>query len=365
MTFEEALEVLGIAPNVGADGARRAYLRLTKTHKPERDPEGFRRIREAYDVVAPQIEWRAAFATRTAVVAAERNAAPAEPDSTSRDADDDAGPKLLDDLEASDDDDFYDFGHEELERPVEMAHTALAAFRAGEFPPLFPGTLLRLLLTLDEHFEGALAAELYDAIVSWNARMGDDRRLFGHIATTWLLVEEYFALRPKLSPDARALVAHSLSELDLEQATDRAATWNPGGQRGDRARKEARRVLRASKHLRAIVFRSKVKAHEVILALSWPVLTLLLILFNPFSSKPVDTNVKRQIDTIVETATNEDVGSLARSLERRECTAARVYLHRLTEDPNTRNKPEIKEAIAKLKPIARDKCHRVTFPPDP
>ncbi|MBN4059279.1 hypothetical protein JYT22_01345, partial [Endomicrobium sp. AH-315-J14] len=37
---------------------RRAYLRAVKKHKPERDPEGFKRVREAYEVAGSQIVWR-------------------------------------------------------------------------------------------------------------------------------------------------------------------------------------------------------------------------------------------------------------------------------------------------------------------
>ncbi|MEI7895154.1 MAG: hypothetical protein WCI05_18810 [Myxococcales bacterium] len=49
MTLEEAASILEISPVSSAIAARRAYLQKLKRHKPERDPAGFMRLREAYD----------------------------------------------------------------------------------------------------------------------------------------------------------------------------------------------------------------------------------------------------------------------------------------------------------------------------
>lgn len=50
MTPAEARELLGVEEGASADELRRAYLRRIKQHTPERDPEGFRRLREAYEL---------------------------------------------------------------------------------------------------------------------------------------------------------------------------------------------------------------------------------------------------------------------------------------------------------------------------
>lgn len=49
MTLEEALKELGLERIDRADEVRAAYLRLLKQRKPEQNPEGFRRLREAYE----------------------------------------------------------------------------------------------------------------------------------------------------------------------------------------------------------------------------------------------------------------------------------------------------------------------------
>jgi|GEM_PF-2719543 len=51
MTLRDALETLGIDRSADFKTARRAYLRGIKKHKPEQDPEGFQRMREAWEVV--------------------------------------------------------------------------------------------------------------------------------------------------------------------------------------------------------------------------------------------------------------------------------------------------------------------------
>ena len=43
--------VLGIDPQVTLDEIKKAYFALVREHPPERDPEGFKRIRAAYEQV--------------------------------------------------------------------------------------------------------------------------------------------------------------------------------------------------------------------------------------------------------------------------------------------------------------------------
>jgi curved DNA-binding protein CbpA len=43
--------VLGVTESADDGAIRRAYLRLVRQHPPERDPDGFRRVRAAYEAV--------------------------------------------------------------------------------------------------------------------------------------------------------------------------------------------------------------------------------------------------------------------------------------------------------------------------
>jgi curved DNA-binding protein CbpA len=49
---EDPWRVLGIAVEAGAAEIRSAYLRAVKLHPPERDPEEFERVRDAYALLA-------------------------------------------------------------------------------------------------------------------------------------------------------------------------------------------------------------------------------------------------------------------------------------------------------------------------
>jgi curved DNA-binding protein CbpA len=49
MLNQDSRDILGIGPDASDDEIRAAYLRLIKEHPPDRDPEQFERIRDAYD----------------------------------------------------------------------------------------------------------------------------------------------------------------------------------------------------------------------------------------------------------------------------------------------------------------------------
>ena len=67
MTRGGAHEILGTDDDTSVDAIRRAYLRAVKAHPPERDPDGFQRVREAYELLrAPAAQIPVTDAPRTA-----------------------------------------------------------------------------------------------------------------------------------------------------------------------------------------------------------------------------------------------------------------------------------------------------------
>jgi hypothetical protein len=50
VTLADAWRELGLEPGADPETVRRAYLRLVKTRKPEQDPAGFQRLRDAYEI---------------------------------------------------------------------------------------------------------------------------------------------------------------------------------------------------------------------------------------------------------------------------------------------------------------------------
>jgi hypothetical protein len=80
MTRAEAFRDLGLEPGAKPDDIRRAYLRGVKTRKPEVDPEGFRRLREAFELLSANAQpSREAPPASTAPTADVRRPAPVDP----------------------------------------------------------------------------------------------------------------------------------------------------------------------------------------------------------------------------------------------------------------------------------------------
>jgi len=50
--YEEAFETLGLTPDVSPKDIKRAYRRAAVDRPPDRDPDGFRRVREAYELLS-------------------------------------------------------------------------------------------------------------------------------------------------------------------------------------------------------------------------------------------------------------------------------------------------------------------------
>ena len=98
-----ARELLGVGEDADADTLRRAYLRALKKHRPERDPEGFKRVREAYELLQTSIGARWAGPPPSALRPSALDEAPAGVDAPARDAPvEDLGSASLDALAQGD-----------------------------------------------------------------------------------------------------------------------------------------------------------------------------------------------------------------------------------------------------------------------
>jgi hypothetical protein len=77
MVEARALELLGVGQldGVSQDELRRAYLRAVKAHPPERDADGFREVREAYELLQGALRLRQ---FRASVLEAEARAVASE-----------------------------------------------------------------------------------------------------------------------------------------------------------------------------------------------------------------------------------------------------------------------------------------------
>lgn len=111
-------EALGLTREEAADPAavRRAYARQLKAHRPDRDPEGFRRVRDAYEALTGPM---AAFLLR-------------RPEPDEDEADDDADG----DADSDADDDADEAEHDAIVTPP--AQPAIAAADPAPTPPAVP-----------------------------------------------------------------------------------------------------------------------------------------------------------------------------------------------------------------------------------
>lgn len=289
MTFDEALSELGIDPSVGAEGARKAYLRLLKKRKPEVDPEGFMRLREAYELarvylpsaavlraVEEQAEGagpeRIRLETPAGIVWLEtqshgpdkpfeepaeepaRNAEPlpiaepspeAEPIPTAEsdpiaEPFPEAGPlpialSAIETASAPDSAPPLAPSIEELISSGKLkkaaSHTAKALREAtvtadiGPSVPM-PRTTLRLLLLLHQKERLAEAATLEKEFAAWLHSTGASARLVsGHLAVWWTLARELSALPKSFPTELRQAVARAALDGDLSKARFEASEY--------------------------------------------------------------------------------------------------------------------------------------------
>ncbi len=189
MTFDEALQELGVTSLVDASGARRAYLKLVKTRKPESDPAGFQRAREAWERISGQLENGAQnfFAPPPPTQPASVPSPPLPLPPAGQ------GPRTEDDFRAE----FAALAPgASVEAPLEIARRAAAALPESEVAMLW---LVRALLSADRHPDAIdvlraaadrFPSALWDLALRFPTRLTDeDLQSLGSSAPSRLLWE--------------------------------------------------------------------------------------------------------------------------------------------------------------------------------
>lgn len=239
MNLPEAYQELGIDPAASAEEARRAYLRQLKVKKPEADPNGFMRLREAYDLVRENIELLANLHKLGALhipppgapdpLDAVAPAAPAAvpPDETTASSDLPDGWKVID-LPAA--------GRHEVIPQDETIRALMSknkfqaaakelitqvegAIGHGGTPVLPAVEIVELLCELHIREAPNAAAKLYNTLQEWFRTSKEEARfLRGELAARWVILGELNALPATFSKSARTAIARALQGGNLDDA---------------------------------------------------------------------------------------------------------------------------------------------------
>jgi hypothetical protein len=245
MSVDEALGLLAVSRDVTKDGLRRAYLRAVRAHPPERDPDGFQRVREAYELLSPIAllrERRAASAqggsmpvppTASALPAALRAGASAAEDTT--DTVPPAVPPASQELAP-------DGAADEQERALvameeedwKAAAESLLVFY-GRPPPSdvpfpHPWSTLRVVVELYRAGLAKRANKLLDAFDTFTQQYGSSAGALGPPgAVRWTLLRELRELGDIVTPELRVTIADAIADDDLDGLTDELIEWGEAG----------------------------------------------------------------------------------------------------------------------------------------
>jgi len=237
MVEARALELLAIAKldGLSRDELRRAYLRAVKAHPPERDADGFREVRAAYEHLQQALQLRE-FAA--AVHQAEERAGTSEEDSPASTSEEDspASPPELEaatvevpargaDVKPQDAVPARLMDFTAALEAKELDRAALALIDLYESPttsleslPPF-GLCLKIATSLFASGEDALARRLLGALNRHAQRMGSATQLDTFTAARWVLVKELAQVSDCVEdPRVARALAQALLTDDLSQA---------------------------------------------------------------------------------------------------------------------------------------------------
>jgi hypothetical protein len=225
VTFDEALREIGVAPGSSQEEIRRAYLRQVKVRKPEADPEGFCRLREAFDLLReqPELSFSPEILFRPG---------PADPEADLPGFEPDAFASELERIEAAS-------TPEEL---LEAADAALRVLHMAEERRVLPHPLPILVLLLRLRAQGAAteADQVEERFQSLLRASGRELAVLeGRTAALWQVAQDLGRLSPEFPATARAAIGEAvasgaprdaLPELDRLIEEDGDLGWRMGAE---------------------------------------------------------------------------------------------------------------------------------------
>jgi hypothetical protein len=220
-----ALAELGLPLETPSQDLRRAYLRVIKVRKPEVDPEGFRRAREAFDLLTrwfhdvaeaervgprPEAAPRADGAVLAEPSTQEAATAPLEPAPRPAPEGSPQAWSAVRPLLA--------------EGRVSDVRAAVRALLDAGVPPPTPQGVLQLLLDLHWRDPGEEARQTLGVFLRWVERM-ELELAFARQPERWLLVKELAQLPETTPAEVEATVAAGLGSGDLGEAVRRLEAY--------------------------------------------------------------------------------------------------------------------------------------------
>lgn len=239
MDRRDALQLLGLAPDepLTHDRLRRAYLRRLRVHPPERDPDGFRRLRAAFEMLEQTARMEAFLAQLPREPLPSDGRGADEPVSLAanvrgdkadvreardeHDEHDERDDKASEHRARDEHDDKADEHHEVPGEPDDEPDDEADDEADDEYDdePGEPGELRSLTEVTDEII-ACLERDQLDAARDlcdhWNRSALDDHRVVSpYIAQRWALVREVLEVAPALSSSLRRALAHSIARDDM------------------------------------------------------------------------------------------------------------------------------------------------------
>jgi|GEM_PF-4505633 len=224
MLISEARSVLGLGGGESTEEIRRAYLRAVRRHPPERDPDGFRRVREAYETLSALGDTSPALLLEDAEGDREEEREAPFKVEVFNDPADEPRPQ---DFPAPDPTvvhpdwmEVWSMDHDTGGR-LDASDEELEEIARSESPEGPVGVLLHSLLWSIEHGEEEPAGRLLDELAGpRGGELADTLHRVPHRRQAWVGARELHGLPASFPREARAAMAEALRHDDVSRASD-------------------------------------------------------------------------------------------------------------------------------------------------